>query len=140
MADRETASEASTKVQEAAANIQQAAATRKRISGSKAEAIARRYFEAIAARDLERRCRCGRPAGARTCAARSTCSRPRACASSSATCSARCPTCSMQVISTTTEGERCGVQWRLTGTFAGPGGFGGVAPTGSPSSSKASTC
>ena len=27
----------------------------------------------------------------------------------------------MEVVSTTTEGERCGVQWRLTGTFAGPG-------------------
>ncbi len=38
----------------------------------------------------------------------------------------------MQVVSTTTEGERCGVQWRLTGTFAGPGHFGGIAPTGMP--------
>ena len=27
----------------------------------------------------------------------------------------------MQVVSTTTEGERCGVHWRMTGTFAGPG-------------------
>ncbi|HTC72050.1 MAG TPA: hypothetical protein VK655_04130, partial [Solirubrobacteraceae bacterium] len=53
MADRETASEASTKVQEVAANMQQAAATRKRISGSKAEAVARRYFGAIDARDLD---------------------------------------------------------------------------------------
>ena len=42
------------------------------------------------------------------------------------------PDLNMQVISTTTEDERCGVQWRLTGTFAGPGGFGGIAPTGSP--------
>ncbi len=33
MADRESASEASTKVQEVAANMQQAAATRNRISG-----------------------------------------------------------------------------------------------------------
>ncbi len=53
MADREKASEASTKVQEVAANMQQAAATRKRISGSKAEAVARRYFAAIDARDLD---------------------------------------------------------------------------------------
>ncbi len=53
MADRESASEASTKVQEVAANMQQAAATRKRISGSKAEAVARRYFAAIDARDLD---------------------------------------------------------------------------------------
>ena len=38
----------------------------------------------------------------------------------------------MQIVSTTTEDDRCGVQWRLTGTFAGPGRFGGVAPTGNP--------
>jgi glyoxylase-like metal-dependent hydrolase (beta-lactamase superfamily II) len=36
----------------------------------------------------------------------------------------------MEVVSTTTEAERCGVQWRLTGTFAGPGDFAGIAPTG----------
>ena len=53
MAEREKASEASTKVQEVAANMQQAAATRKRISGSKAEGVARRYFEAIDRRDLD---------------------------------------------------------------------------------------
>ena len=41
MADRESASEASARVQEVAANMQQVAATRKRISGSKAaEAVA----------------------------------------------------------------------------------------------------
>ena len=42
------------------------------------------------------------------------------------------PDLSFEVVSTTTEGERCGVQWRLRGTFAGPGSLGGVAPTGSP--------
>ena len=42
------------------------------------------------------------------------------------------PDLRMQVISTTTEGERCGVQWRVTGTFAGPGSFAGIAPTGAP--------
>jgi glyoxylase-like metal-dependent hydrolase (beta-lactamase superfamily II) len=36
----------------------------------------------------------------------------------------------MKVLSTTSEGDRCGVQWRLEGTFAGPGNFGGIAPTG----------
>ena len=46
-------SEASTRVQEVAANMQQAAATRKRITGGKAEALARRYFAAIDARNLD---------------------------------------------------------------------------------------
>src|SRR2546421_2958583 len=53
MAEADGASEASTKVQEAAASVQQVARKRKRISGSKAEAVARRYFEAIDARDLQ---------------------------------------------------------------------------------------
>ena len=31
------------------------------------------------------------------------------------------PDAHFEIVSTTTEGERCGVQWKLTGTFAGPG-------------------
>src|SRR6202035_4934015 len=42
------------------------------------------------------------------------------------------PDLEMRVLSTTTEDDRCGVHWRLTGTFAGPGSFAGVAPTGNP--------
>ena len=42
------------------------------------------------------------------------------------------PDLSMEVLSTTTEGERCGVHWRMKGTFAGPGSYGGIAPTGAP--------
>src|ERR1700681_2069916 len=53
MADAGSASEASTKVQEAAASVQQVARKRKRISGSKAGAGPRRYFEAIDSRDLQ---------------------------------------------------------------------------------------
>src|SRR5450759_5807816 len=53
MVDGESASETTAKVQEVAASVQQVARKRKRISGSKAEAVARRYFEAIDARDLD---------------------------------------------------------------------------------------
>ena len=53
MADEQSAAKTSTKVQEVAANVQQASTRRRRISGSKTEAVARRYFDAIAARDLE---------------------------------------------------------------------------------------
>src|SRR6202035_4914974 len=42
------------------------------------------------------------------------------------------PDLEMRVLSTTTEDDRCGVHWRLTGTFAGPGSFASVAPTGNP--------
>ena len=133
MADRESASEASTKVQEVAANMQQAAATRKRISGSKAEAVARRYFAAIDERDLEDGGGAvGGRAGARTSAARSTCSHRRACARSCRSCSARCPTWACRSSRPPPRASAARVQWRFTGTFAGPGHFAGIAPTGNP--------
>ena len=51
------------------------------------------------------------------------------------------PDLGMEVVSTTTEGERCGVQWRLTGTFAGPGQLRRRrADRHARSTSKASTC
>jgi predicted ester cyclase len=42
------------------------------------------------------------------------------------------PDLRFEVLSTTSEDERCAVHWRLTGTFAGPGEFAGVAPMGRP--------
>lgn len=40
------------------------------------------------------------------------------------------PDACFEVVSTTAEADRCAVQWRLTGTFAGPESFNGIAPTG----------
>jgi glyoxylase-like metal-dependent hydrolase (beta-lactamase superfamily II)/predicted ester cyclase len=132
MADRETASEASTKVQEVAANMQQAAATRKRISGSKAEAVARRYFGAIDARDLEQAVSLWAEGGREYVRGQVDVLAPDGVRGFIGELIAAVPDLSMEVISTTGEGERCAVQWRLTGTFAGPGQFGGIAPTGMP--------
>jgi hydroxyacylglutathione hydrolase len=132
MTDRETASEASTKVQEVAANMQQAAATRKRISGSKAEAVARRYFGAIDARELEQAVSLWAPGGREHVRGQVDVLAPEGVRAFIGELIGALPDLSMQVVSTTTEGERCGVQWRLTGTFAGPGHFGGIAPTGMP--------
>jgi glyoxylase-like metal-dependent hydrolase (beta-lactamase superfamily II)/predicted ester cyclase len=132
MADRETASEASTKVQEVAANMQQAAATRKRISGSKAEAVARRYFGAIDARDLDLAVSLWAEGGRENVRGQVDVLAPEGVRAFIGELIGALPDLSMQVISTTTEGERCGVQWRLTGTFAGPGEFGGIAATGMP--------
>jgi glyoxylase-like metal-dependent hydrolase (beta-lactamase superfamily II)/predicted ester cyclase len=132
MADRETASEASTKVQEVAANMQQAAATRKRISGSKAEAVARRYFGAIDARDLDQAVSLWAEGGREYVRGQVDVLAPEGVRGFIGELIGALPDLGMQVVSTTTEGERCGVQWRLTGTFAGPGNFGGIAPTGLP--------
>jgi len=131
MADRESASEASTKVQEVAANMQQAAVTRKRISGSKAEAVARRYFAAIDARELEEAVAMWAPGGRENVRGQVDVLAPEGVREFIGDLLAALPDLNMQVLSTTTEGDRCGVQWRMTGTFAGPGSFAGVAPTGS---------
>ncbi len=132
MAERESASEASAKVQEVAANMQQAAATRKRITGRKAESVARRYFGAIDARDLEQAVSLWAEGGREYVRGQVDTQAPDGVRTFIGELIDALPDLSMQVLSTTTEGERCGVQWRLTGTFAGPGSFGGVAPTGNP--------
>jgi glyoxylase-like metal-dependent hydrolase (beta-lactamase superfamily II)/ketosteroid isomerase-like protein len=132
MAERESASDASAKVQEVAANMQQLASTRKRISGSKAEAVARRYFAAIDARDLDTAVSLWAPGGRENVRGRVDVRAPEGVREFIGELLGAVPDLNMEVVSTTTEKDRCGVQWRLTGTFAGPGHFGGVAPTGSP--------
>jgi glyoxylase-like metal-dependent hydrolase (beta-lactamase superfamily II)/predicted ester cyclase len=139
MAEEESTSEATTKVQEVAANMQQAAIRRKRISGSKsakspgtAEALARRYFEAINARDLETAVSLWAPGGRENVRGRVDVLAPDGVREFIGELLEALPDLSMEVVSTTSQDDRCGVQWRLTGTFAGPGSFGGVSPTGSP--------
>jgi len=132
MADRESASEASSKVQEVAANMQQAAATRKRITGSKADAIARRYFAAIDAHDIAEVISLWAPGGRQRVHGQLDAPAPEGVHASVGELIGAIPDLHMQVLSTIAAGERCGVHWRLTGTFAGPGTIGGVAPTGRP--------
>ncbi len=130
MAERESASEASTKVQEVAANMQQAAATRKRITGGKAESLARRYFAAIDGRNLEEAVSLWADGGRENVRGQVDTHAPDGVRAFIGELIAAIPDLNMQVVSTTAEADRCGVHWRLTGTFAGPGSFGGVAPTG----------
>jgi steroid delta-isomerase-like uncharacterized protein len=132
MAEGESTSEATTKVQEVAATMQQAAVRRKRISGSKAEAVARRYFEALNARDLETAVSVWAPGGREHLHGRVDVVGPDGLRAFLEELHGAVPDLNMHVVSTTTEGERCAVRWQLTGTFAGPGSFDGVAPTGTP--------
>jgi hydroxyacylglutathione hydrolase len=120
----------STKVEEVAANVQQAAAGRKRISGSKAEGVARRYFAAIDERDLDGAVALWAPGGHDNVRGRIDAIAPDGVHGFLGELIDAVPDLSMEVVSTTSEGDRCGVHWRLRGTFAGPGSFGGVAPTG----------
>ncbi|HEX4564569.1 MAG TPA: nuclear transport factor 2 family protein [Solirubrobacteraceae bacterium] len=121
--------QASTKVQEAAASVQQAAGRRKRISGSKAETVARRYFEAIGARDLDAAVAMWAPGGRENVRGQVDVRAPEGVRDFIGELLDAFPDLDFEVVSTTTEGERCAVQWRLRGTFAGPGSVSGIAPT-----------
>jgi glyoxylase-like metal-dependent hydrolase (beta-lactamase superfamily II)/predicted ester cyclase len=132
MAEAESTSEAATKVQEVAANVRQAASRRKRPAGSEAETIARRYFEAIDAHDVQAATAMWAAGGRENVRGQVDVLAPEGVREFIGELVGAMPDLHMQVVSTTSEGEYCGVQWRLTGTFAGPGHFGGLAPTGNP--------
>jgi glyoxylase-like metal-dependent hydrolase (beta-lactamase superfamily II)/predicted ester cyclase len=129
MAERE---DASAKVEEAAASVQQAAARRRRISGNKAETVARRYFEAIGARDLETAVALWAEGGREHVRGQVDTVAPEGVRAFIGGLLEAVPDLRFEIVSSTCEGERCGIQWRLTGTFAGPGSFAGIAPTGLP--------
>ncbi len=138
--DGEDPDGAATKVQEAAASIQQAAADRARTharargdgAGNEAERVARRYFEAIAAHDLETAVAMWAVGGREHVRGQVDVRAPEGVREFIGDLLGAMPDMRFEVLSTTSEGERCGVQWRLTGTFTGPGSLSGVAPTGHP--------
>ena len=130
MSEENGESPASTKVQEAAASVHEASTRRKRISGSKAEIVARRYFEAIGARDLDAAVEMWATGGRENVRGQVDVSAPEGVRDFIGELLDAFPDLDFEVVSTTTEGERCAVQWRFTGTFAGPGSIKGLAPTG----------
>jgi glyoxylase-like metal-dependent hydrolase (beta-lactamase superfamily II)/predicted ester cyclase len=99
---------------------------------SEAETVARRYFEAIDAHDVESAVAMWAAGGREHVRGQVDVLAPEGVREFIGELVGAMPDLDMQVVSTTAEGERCGVQWRLRGTFAGPGSFGGVAPTGNP--------
>ncbi len=129
-------SKAASKVQEAAANIHRSAANRRGDRNPShpgdVEAVARRYFEAIDTHDLERAVAMWAPGGREHVRGQVDVTAPEGVREFIGSLLGAMPDMRMQVVQTTCEGERCAVQWRLSGTFAGPERFNGVAPTGSP--------
>jgi len=133
----EHAEQAATRVHEAAANIHQPTAPRERISGdrngtSEAETVARRYFEAINAHDLDGAVALWAVGGREHVRGQIDAAAPEGVRSFIGDMLGAMPDVRFELLSTTTEGERCAVQWRLTGTFVGPGTFNGLKPTGHP--------
>jgi steroid delta-isomerase-like uncharacterized protein len=135
----EEKSRAAVKVQEAAANIHRAAtagrgaqASRKGVSGADTEAVARRYFDAIAARDVDGAVALWAEGGREHVRGQVDVLAPEGVREFIGGLIEAMPDMKMEVVETTTEGERCAVHWTLTGTFAGPGSLNGVQATGSP--------
>jgi glyoxylase-like metal-dependent hydrolase (beta-lactamase superfamily II) len=139
-------SKAAAKVQEAAANIHKAATGGKgRASGnthsgtpdtggqtSATETVARRYFEAIGAHDVEAAVAMWAEGGRENVRGQVDVTAPEGVREFIGGLIEAMPDMRMEVLETTTEGERCAVQWKITGTFAGGESFNGVAPTGDP--------
>jgi glyoxylase-like metal-dependent hydrolase (beta-lactamase superfamily II)/predicted ester cyclase len=128
--EREDTSKAATKVQEAAANVREARSGRKRITKSTAESVARRYFEAIDTRDLDGAVSLWAEGGRDNVRGQVDALAPDGVRAFLGELFDALPDLRFEIVSTTTQAERCAVQWRLTGTFAGPGSLSGIAPTG----------
>jgi hydroxyacylglutathione hydrolase len=114
------------KVQEAAAHLHKAS----RGGPREAESIARAYFEAINARDLDGAVAMWAPGGIEHVRGVIEEPAPEGVRRLIGEMLDAMPDLRFELLDTTTEGERCGVRWRLTGTLAGPGRWNGIAPTG----------
>jgi hydroxyacylglutathione hydrolase len=131
MAEDEGTSKAATKVQEAAANVRQAKTGRKRITkGGTAESVARRYFEALGARDLDTAVGLWAEGGRENVRGQVDVLAPEGVRAFLGELLDAVPDVSFEIVSMTAQDERCATQWRVSGTFAGPGSLNGIAPTG----------
>jgi len=94
------------------------------------EQVARRYFAAVAARDVDAMVACWRAGAVDRLHGQADLVAPDGVRAWFEELFAAVPDACMDVVSTTTEADRCAVRWRLTGTFAGPGDWQGLVPTG----------
>jgi hydroxyacylglutathione hydrolase len=129
MPQQESSTKAATKVQEAAANVQQVA-RRKRITGNRADSVVRRYFEAIGAHDVDLAVSMWADGGRENVRGQVDVVAPEGVRTFIGGLLEAIPDLRVEILSSTAEDDRCALQWRFTGTFAGPGHLSGVAPTG----------
>lgn len=97
---------------------------------SDVEAVARRYFDAVAARDVDAMVACWAPGSLDRLHGQADLIAPDGIRQWFAELFAALPDSTFEVLTTTTEEDRCAVRWRMRGTFAGPGSFQGLEPTG----------
>ena len=92
--------------------------------------VAERYFAAAAARDADAMAACWRADGVDRLVGMAELAGPDAVRAYFNETFSAFPDFKFEVLSTTEQEDRCAVRWRATGTFAGPGRFQGLEPTG----------
>jgi hydroxyacylglutathione hydrolase len=132
MTDEERVAGAAAKVEEAAANVQQVSKRRRRITGSQVESVARSYFQAISERDLDAVVAMWAEGGREHARGQVDVTAPEGVRAFIGELLEAIPDLRFEIISTTTQEDRCAVLYRISGTFAGPGSLGGIEPTGHP--------
>jgi glyoxylase-like metal-dependent hydrolase (beta-lactamase superfamily II)/predicted ester cyclase len=94
-----------------------------------AETLARRYFEALDAHDLEAAVACWAPGGRDVLHGMLDTTAPDGVRAFVESVLAAVPDARFEILDTTAGGDRCALRWRLTGTFSGAP-FQGIAATG----------
>src|ERR1700736_5718477 len=112
MTEAEQGGSAAAKVQEAAANVQQVAKRRRRITGDQAESVARRYFDAIDARDLDAAVAMWAEGGRENVRRQVDVTAPEGVRAFIGELLDAFPDLRFEVVSTTTQDDRCAAQWR----------------------------
>jgi glyoxylase-like metal-dependent hydrolase (beta-lactamase superfamily II)/predicted ester cyclase len=101
-----------------------------RRSKAETEKLVRAYFDAIDRHDVDRAVAMWTPGGREHVRGQVDATAPAGLRAFIGGMVAAMPDLRMEVVRTTTEADRCAVQWRMTGTFAGPEPFNGIEPTG----------
>ncbi len=91
---------------------------------------ARRYFDALGARDLDAAAACWAPDGRDHMIGVAELAGPGGVRGFFSEMFDAFPDLHIEVVDQLTEGDRSAVRWRATATFAGPGSWQGIAPTG----------
>ena len=92
--------------------------------------VARRYFEALGAHDLDAAVACWRPGGVDRLVGTQALIAPEGIRAYFSELFAAFPDFSFQILQELVDGSNTTIRWRARATFAGPGRFQGVAPNG----------
>ena len=97
---------------------------------SASDNVARRYFEALGAQDLDAAVACWRPGGVDRLVGSQDLIAPEGIRTYFSELFAAFPDFSFEILQELADGPHTTIRWRARATFAGPGRFQGIAPNG----------